>query len=163
MGSLEGAVMVEKQWWYRDTAVVSRKVLCCWPNGRGQSRFLSTANPVRSSPEDPWKAMQQTAPFQSAFRAAAAAAERKIRESQVVVPDRTERKAAAPINRECRCKIESVTETRPIARPPAAEEDESEMEMSMQARIAALRQERRARTRGRQTRRVCSGSHHCSE
>jgi hypothetical protein len=93
MGSLEGAVILEKQWWYRDTAggVTQGPFAASQMVEWVKAGFFPPPTPVRSSPEDPWKAMQQTAPFQSAFRAAAAAAERKIRESQVVVPDRTER------------------------------------------------------------------------
>jgi hypothetical protein len=115
--------MVEKQWWYRDTAggVTQGPLLAKWSKWV-KGRFLSTITRFGRR-QKILEAMQQTAPFQSAFRAAAAAAERKIRESQVVVPDRTERnKPPHPSIRECRCKIESALLKRDrLQEPPAVE------------------------------------------
>jgi hypothetical protein len=92
--------------------------------------------------------MQQTAPFQSAFRAAAAA-ERKIRESQVVVPDRTERtsRRTHQSGMSVQDRIALLKRDR-LQEPPAAEEeDESEMEMSMQLALQHYDRERRAKNR----------------
>jgi hypothetical protein len=147
MGSLEGAASVEKQWWYRDTASgatqgpFAASQMLEWVKGG----FFPPPTPVRSSLEEPWKTMQQTAPFQSAFRAAAAAADKKARESQAVVSgSNVNQQAAAPVNRgiSVQDRIALLKRDRLQEAPAAEEEPEPAMETSVQDRIEALRQEK---------------------
>lgn len=144
MGSLEGAASVEKQWWYRDTAggVTQGPFAAIQMLEWVKAGFFPPPTPVRSSPEDSWKVMEQTAPFQSAFHSAA----QKKRESQSVVPGSNENeRAAAPVNRgmSVQDRIALLKRDR-LQEPPAAEEEveQAAMEMSVQARIESLRQEK---------------------
>jgi hypothetical protein len=147
MGSLEGAASVEKQWWYRDTAggVTQGPFAAIQMLEWVKAGFFPPPTPVRSSSEEPWKAMQQTPPFQSAFHAAATAAAQKLRESQAVVPGSNGNvQAAAPVNRGMSVQDRIALLKRDRLQEPLAaeEEDEPAMEVSMQARIEALRQEK---------------------